>query len=109
VSLVDRTNETIPLSIHADPDNEINVDHDFDSSLTPPHRVHVYSNVDSQDFGFNMTYEEAGKLHDRLGLILGRAQHAAVEEAYGGLHFACSNPDHRSGYMALAKSLGDAQ
>ena len=73
MSLNDRTNEVIPLSIHAGPYNEINVDHDYDSSLTPPHRVHVYSDVDGQDFGFNMTYEEAGLLHDRLGLILGRS------------------------------------
>ena len=71
MSLIDRTNETIPLSIHAGPDNEISVDHDSDSSLTPPHRVHVFSNVDGQDFGFNMTYEEANLMYDRLGLILG--------------------------------------
>lgn len=73
MSLVDRTNETITLSIHTGPDNNIVVDHDFDSSLTPQHRVHIYSNVDDQDFGFNMTYEEAGLMHDRLGLILGRS------------------------------------
>jgi hypothetical protein len=73
MSLEDRTNETIPLSLHAEPDNEISVDVDFDSSFAVPHRVHVFSNVDSQDFGFNMTYEEAGLMHDRLGLILGRS------------------------------------
>lgn len=73
MSLVDRTNETIPLSLHAGPYNEITVDHDSDSSLTPPYRVHVYSDVDGRDFAFNMTYEEAGLLHDRLGLILGRS------------------------------------
>ena len=71
MSLIDRTNEIIPLSIHASPNNEICVDHDSDSSLTPPHRVHIYSDVDGQDFSFNMTYEEAELLHDRLRLILG--------------------------------------
>lgn len=70
MSLVDRTNESIPLSIHGG--EPIVVDTDFDSSLTPPQRVHVFGNPDDQDFGFNLTYEEAGLLHDRLGLILGR-------------------------------------
>lgn len=70
MSAEDRTNAEIPLSIHGD---SIIVDHDSDSSLTPPHRIHVYGNPDDQDFGFNLTYEEAGLLHDRLGLLLGRS------------------------------------
>jgi hypothetical protein len=68
MSLVDRTNEEIQLSIH---DDFIVVDVDFDSSLTPPDRVIVYGLGETQDLYFYMTYEEAALLRDRLNLILG--------------------------------------
>jgi hypothetical protein len=71
MSLVDRTNEQIHLSIH---DDTIVVDTDFDSSLDPRHRVVVYGLGETQDMHFYMTYGEAGLLLDRLARILGRAR-----------------------------------
>ena len=69
MSLMDRTNERIPLSIHGGED--IIVDADWDSSLDPAHRVIVFGNPEDQDFHFYMTYEEAALFRDRLNLILG--------------------------------------
>lgn len=69
MTLVDRTNERIPLSIHAG--EELTVDADFDSSLSPVDRVVFYGNPEDQDFYFYLTYEEARKVRDRLSLILG--------------------------------------
>ena len=68
MSLVDRTNEEIRLSVHND---SIVVDADFDSSLAPPSRVVVFGLGKTQDFHFYMTYEEAALMRDRLNLILG--------------------------------------
>jgi hypothetical protein len=69
MSLEDRTNENIPLSMY---DGEpISVDVDSDSSFTPSMWVHIYGNPADQDFGFSMTFEEATLLRDRLNLILG--------------------------------------
>ena len=69
MSLEDRTNEKIPLSLHKN--EEITVDVDFDSSFTPTSWVHIYGDPEGQDFYFNMTFEEATLLRDRLNLILG--------------------------------------
>jgi hypothetical protein len=79
MSLIDRTNEEIHLSIH---DDFIVVDTDFDSSLEPERRVTVYGLGETQDFHFNMTYEEAELLFDRLVRILGPRAARAVA-AYG--------------------------
>lgn len=69
MSLVDRTNESIHLSLHYG--EPITVDVDSDSSFTPSAWVSVYSDVGNQDFSFNMTFEEAELFRDRLNLILG--------------------------------------
>lgn len=69
MSLENRTNENIRLSLHHG--EHITVDLDSDSSFDPPAWVNVYSDADNQDFHFNMTFEEAAKFRDRLNLILG--------------------------------------
>lgn len=76
--LVDDTNETIPLSIHAAKDYieegceaSISVDLDFDSSYEPSSWVWLMFNWHDEPW-FRLTLEEAGLLHDRLSLILGR-------------------------------------
>lgn len=68
MSLEDRTNERIPLSMMGD---QVVVDLDSDSSNYPTAWVTVYGNPDDQDFHFNMTFEEAERFRDRLNLILG--------------------------------------
>lgn len=72
MSLVNRTGESTPLSIHGG--EPLVVDADFDSSLDPTHRVVVYSNADDQDFYFYMTYDEARQVRDRLSLITGDSE-----------------------------------
>jgi len=72
VSLVDRTNEEIPLSLMSSLNDTLYVDADFDSALNPTDWVHFSSHLED-DLYFKMTYAEAGLLHDRLGLILGRS------------------------------------
>lgn len=76
--LVDQTNEIITLSIHAardyveeDCEASLSVDIDHDSSETPSTWVWLMFNWAGEP-GFQLTLEEAGLLHDRLGLILGR-------------------------------------
>ncbi len=69
MSLEDRTNEDVRLSLHKG--ETITIDVDFDSSFTPSSWVNIYGNPDNQDFYFNMTFEEAALLRDRLNLILG--------------------------------------
>ncbi len=82
MSLVDQTNETIPLSIHASRDfvgeyeeASMSVDVDFDSSMEPSTWVWLMFNWADEPW-FRLTLEEAGALHDRLGLILGRSSNA---------------------------------
>lgn len=75
--LVDETNYTIPLSLHepmeVDVAAHLNVDADSDSSFDPSHWVYIHLTDDEHDSDrVKLTYEEAGLLHDRLGLILGR-------------------------------------
>ncbi len=74
MSLVDQTNEEIDLSMEG---LALHVDHDFDSSLNPDHRVHFCfggpessEDYDLFDESFNLTLEEAAQLRDRLDLIL---------------------------------------
>lgn len=79
MSLIDQTNRTILLSMEEQYDDDyachpvtLSVDVDFESSLTPSNWVWLM--LDSEEGPwFHMTYEEAGLLHDRLGLILGRS------------------------------------
>lgn len=81
--LVDQTNETIPLEQHKpmlDDDGrllhfaQLNVDVDSDSSFTPSVWVDISLTDDEHDSDrIKLTLGEAGLLHDRLGLILGRS------------------------------------
>lgn len=68
MSLIDRTNETIPLALHRD---TLYVDVDQDSSVHPEPWIWI-SPDGEDDFALRLTFEEAGLMHDRLGLILGR-------------------------------------
>lgn len=68
MSLEDRTNESLSLSMHDDA--KIFIDLDGDSSFTPGAWVNVYSDAEDQDFYFNMTMDEASLFRDRLNLIL---------------------------------------
>lgn len=75
MSLTDRTNETIPLTMWqhggAGGEGRIWVDADQDSSFTPPAWVFISLSDDEHDSDMiHLTYEEAAKLHDRLGRIL---------------------------------------
>lgn len=77
MSLNDRTNGEIELSQHGGIDGMkhgyLYVDTDSDSSFTPSSWVGIHFTDDEHDSDrIKMTYEEAGLLHDRLGLILGR-------------------------------------
>lgn len=87
MSLIDRTNEEITLSQH-EPlkgENEVGayfhepalyVDADSDSSFTPSSWVGIhFTDAEHDSDRIKLTYEEAGLLHDRLGLILGRPKH----------------------------------
>lgn len=69
MSLVDRTNEQIPLSLHMS--EVLIVDVDSDSSFDPSSWVYISGDQGGQDFSINLTFEEAALLRDRLNLILG--------------------------------------
>ena len=81
MSLTDRTNERITLSLeegldiygkgggHLDP-AKLSINADYDSSLTPSARVFLMFATDNEPW-FKLTYEEAAQVHDRLGRILG--------------------------------------
>lgn len=82
MSLTDRTNETIPLSIHRPlvedgvilHHAQLDVDIDSDSSFIPSIWVHIALTDDEHDSDrIKLSLTEAGLLHDRLGLILGRS------------------------------------
>ncbi len=67
MSLVDTTNETIAtIGGHV-----LRVDVDSDSSFDPSHWVYIYDEMDDE-VTHRISYEEAAKLHDRLGRILGK-------------------------------------
>lgn len=82
MSLIDRTNETIPLSLHRPMTEDfppyvpihpatLDVDADSDSSFDPSHWVHIALTDEEHDADrIKMTYDEAAALHDRLGRIL---------------------------------------
>lgn len=81
--LTDRTNETIALSLHepARP-AELYVDADSDSSFSPSEWVDIcITDVRHDSDNIKLTYAEAGRLHDRLGLILGRSGISRGERA----------------------------
>jgi hypothetical protein len=76
MSMTDRTNEVIELSLEADGD-QIRCDIDQDSSIH--HEPWVWLDFEPIDnlseketHSRRLTLHEAGLLHDRLGLILGR-------------------------------------
>lgn len=72
MSLEDRTNETIPLSMEY-AGASITTDVDSDSYFDPTHWVTLdVEDGRLLDASVQLTYDEAGLLHDRLGLILGR-------------------------------------
>lgn len=89
MSLIDRTNERIPLSQHlplkyvrdeegrwpeGEHEPQLYVDADSDSSCDPSQWVGIHLTDSRHDSDrITLTYEEAGLLHDRLGLILGRS------------------------------------
>jgi hypothetical protein len=78
MSLEDRTNEIIRLSMHAPLpveggayEAEIVVDLDSDSSFTPSHWVDIsLTDSDHDSDPIRLTMEETALLHDRLGRIL---------------------------------------
>lgn len=85
MTLVDRTNEEIELSLERPVGFVLKLDIDRDSSVhTEPYlwlevAHEFYDDVESQ--AWRMTLEEAGRAHDRLGLILGRPVNTAVTES----------------------------
>lgn len=117
MGMTDRTNETISLSLHRPLEAgstltpaELLVDHDYDSSFTPAEWVAISLTDSSHDSDtMRLTSEEAGLLHDRLGLILGRPQLAvkpAIDEVRKMLdYFADEIPVHV--YQEIATLLDD--
>jgi hypothetical protein len=75
--LVDRTNETIPLTLEVSPEPDevatLNVDADSDSSFDPSEWVWL-SFYSGDEASYRLTYQEAELLHDRLGRVLGEVQ-----------------------------------
>lgn len=69
MSLEDRTNEEIPLAMPGQ--GTLSVDVDSDSHIWPEPWVWMMFDGGNEHWA-RLTLEEAGKLHDRLGLILGR-------------------------------------
>ena len=106
--LTDTTNLRIPLSIGSTGEAEeyLEVDADGDSSFDPSAWVHVF--LSEYDDVFNMTYEEAGLLHDRLGLILGRSdsntksqrQWGAIEKARSSEVFPATSEEAARNWVA---------
>lgn len=85
MSLEDRTNETVLLSLHEGEgvdgyEAAVDIDVEFDSSLDPQWRVWFMFTTEDEPW-FKMTLEEAGLIHDRLGLILGRSGTEAGPDA----------------------------
>ncbi|MEV5068934.1 hypothetical protein MRBLMI12_000491 [Microbacterium sp. LMI12-1-1.1] len=67
--LVDQTNYEIPLELES---ATLRVDVDRDSSIHDESWVFIDFDGPDDEGHTKLTLEEAGKLHDRLGLILGR-------------------------------------
>jgi len=70
MSLVDETNREIPLSLEGGV--TLSVDADHESTRKPAEIVWIIVDDDHHEPIYRLTYDEARKLHDRLGLILGR-------------------------------------
>lgn len=103
--LSDRTNELIPLTMrqHIDVDGpgSLIVDADQDSSFDPSHWVIVQlTDLEHDSDTTHLTYDEAGLLHDRLGLILGR-EHKILKDVLAEV--IASNDKHGS---QLERALG---
>ncbi len=72
MSLEDRTNERIPLSINRH-GGHLTIDVDQDSSFTPSQWVWLFvPDGPDEETWTKLTYEEAERAHDRLGRILGK-------------------------------------
>ncbi|MGN6324510.1 hypothetical protein [Pseudolysinimonas sp.] len=83
MSLIDRTNEDIALSMrrhrYDSGKGTLNVDVDRDSSVWPEPWIYLSLVDDSHDAEpIYLTLDEAAKLHDRLGRILGLREHAPI-------------------------------
>lgn len=81
MSLVDRTNEEIDLSMELPAGVVLKLDIDSDSSLHPEPWVWLevaHTLDDSEDHSWRVTMAEAGLAHDRLGVILGRPMTVAA-------------------------------
>lgn len=81
MTMTDRTNEEISLSMHDQVHGGVvhpavlEVDFDSDSALRPMAWVHLaLTDADHDSDTIRLTLHEAGLLHDRLGLILGRVK-----------------------------------
>jgi hypothetical protein len=86
MSLVDRTNEEISLSLHMPTTYEateeweagedaasVYIDADRDSSFTPSEWVCMsFTDFSHDSDTFRLTYEEAELVWERLGLVLGK-------------------------------------
>lgn len=75
MSLVDRTNEEIELSIELPVGAVLVLDTDSDSSFDPPHWVWLEvrpSDDEREARAWRLTYAEVELLYQRLGLILGK-------------------------------------
>lgn len=112
--MTDRTNETVELSLEA---NEVHLGLDTDMDSLIHHEPWVWLDILTPEDpdkhpSFRVTLAEAGRLHDRLGLILGRDQEGlaatvkALTDAWDMTHFSCDNPDHSEAYRAAAVALG---
>jgi hypothetical protein len=77
MSLIDQTNEVIALALETarqQQPTQIRVDVDRDSSIWPEPWVYLHVEDGTDMDPIYLTYDEAGLLHDRLALILGRTQ-----------------------------------
>lgn len=69
--------EEIPLSLHMgegtgdDGKASLSIEFDTDSSFTPDHWIWMMFNYQEEPW-FRITFEEAQKIYDRLGLLLGK-------------------------------------
>lgn len=80
MSMTDRTNEEIFLSMHDQAFEgrvfpaTLEVDFDSDSALRPMAWIYLaFTDADHDSETIRLTLHEAALLHDRLGLILGRS------------------------------------
>lgn len=110
MSLTDRTNEVIYLSMHKPMTDEedweagsmpsqLVVDHDSDSSFEPSSWVCIsLTDSDHDSDTIKMTFEEAQLLHDRLSRILGKS--IQWGNKYGGDAYSEPMPEERARSLA---------